>query len=210
MKNIKILSLLLMFPICAFGAERGESVGRIGVNRISQTATRASNGVASASMKSTKSMVGVAEKTSVESNSNTNTIVESGVTDTNGAVANCRDAYRKCMDEFCLLEESQGERCACSDNINAAKSKINEILSIQQEADNLFTEGVEREQLGAKARLVFTDNNANAVVSGADFMSWLTDNQDEEDEDVAEDIVMGSELYNMAKKYCQVELNKCE
>ena len=66
--------------------------------------------------------------------------------------ANCRDAYRECMDEFCLLDESEGYRCACSSNINKSKSLIQEIQKIQEEADKLYTEGVEREQLGAKAR----------------------------------------------------------
>lgn len=119
----------------------------------------------------------------------------------------CRDAYRGCMDEFCLLDESQGERCACSDNIEKAKSKIQAVLDIQAEADKLFNEGVERENLGAKARLVFAENVGNKRVSAANFMSWLSG--EDEDEDVGEDVVLGSELYNMAKKYCKSELKAC-
>ena len=125
----------------------------------------------------------------------------------NGDGSECRDAYRECMDNFCLLDESQGERCACSDNINSAKSKIQEILEIQEEADKLFTEGVEREQLGAKARLVFAEDNGNTRVSSANFMSWL--GVDEEEEDLEEDVLMGSELYASAKKYCASELKAC-
>ena len=125
-------------------------------------------------------------------------------------VADCREAYRQCMDEFCLLEESQGERCACSDNINAAKSKINAILAIQAEADKLYTEGVEREQLGAKARLVFTDNNTSTKISSANFMAWLAgDEEDEDNEDVGEDVTLGDDLYQMATKYCKSELDAC-
>ena len=51
--------------------------------------------------------------------------------------ASCRDAYRECMDEFCLLDESEGYRCACSSNINKSKSLIQEIQKIQEEADKL-------------------------------------------------------------------------
>ncbi|MBR0211983.1 MAG: hypothetical protein IJQ55_00065, partial [Alphaproteobacteria bacterium] len=111
------------------------------------------------------------------------------------------------MDSFCLLEESQGERCACSNNINSAKSKIKAVLDIQAEADKLFTEGVERENLGAKARLVFTDNNTSTKVSSTNFLSWVTDS--EEDEEVGEDVELGDELYEMAQKYCASELKAC-
>ena len=121
----------------------------------------------------------------------------------------CREAYRECMDNFCLLDESQGERCACSDNIEAAKSKIQEVLRIQEEADKLFTEGVEREQLGAKARLVFAENNGNTRVSTSNFMSWLGGGDEDEDEDVGEDVLMGSALYKSATKYCKSELKSC-
>lgn len=127
-----------------------------------------------------------------------------------GSSGDCRDAYRECMDNFCLLDESQGERCACSENIDAAKSKIQEVLKIQEEADKLFTEGVEREQLGAKARLVFTETKGNKGVSTANFMSWLgSDENEDEDEDVAEDVMMGADLFDMAAKYCKDELKSC-
>ena len=121
--------------------------------------------------------------------------------------ADCREAYRQCMDEFCLLDESQGERCACSDNINRAKSKIQEILDIQSEADKLFTEGVEREELGAKASLVFTNEVGNEHVSSINFMDWLYSG--DEDGDLDEDSVIGSDLYDMASKYCKSELKSC-
>ena len=125
----------------------------------------------------------------------------------------CRTAYRDCMDQFCLLDESQGERCACSDNIDLAKSKIQAVLKIQAEADKLFTEGVEREQLGAKARLVFAENTNNTRVSVANFMSWLgadeEDYDDDEDADVGEDVMLGDRLYKTAVKYCAPELEKC-
>jgi len=121
--------------------------------------------------------------------------------------ADCREAYRQCMDDFCLLDESQGERCACSDNINRAKSKIQEILDIQSEADKLFTEGVEREELGAKASLVFTNEVGNEHISSINFMDWLYSG--DEDGDLDEDSVIGSDLYDMASKYCKSELKSC-
>ena len=123
----------------------------------------------------------------------------------------CREAYRACMDEFCLLDESEGYRCACSANINQSKSLIQEIQKIQDEADKLYTEGVEREQLGAKARLVFGESEAakkSSRVSGLSFSEWLnSDSDDFEALDADSDI--GDGLYAMASEYCASELESC-
>ena len=123
----------------------------------------------------------------------------------------CRAAYRACMDEFCLLDESEGYRCACSDNINQAKSLIQEIQQIQEEADKLYTEGVEREKLGAKARFVFGESEAakkSSRASGLSFLEWL--NSDIEDTDSLDsDEYIGDGLYGMAADFCQAELKAC-
>lgn len=194
MKLFSFLSLLLVFPTFAFGAERSNAVVRAGASRVSQNVTRM------APVAATKKAEAVAE-----SADKTDKSVEESATD-------CRASYRECMDNFCLLDENQGERCACSDNINRAKSKLKEVLDIQAEADKLFTEGVEREQLGAKARLVFTEETAgNSKVSGKSFMAWLgaEDEEDDDDEEVGEDTEIGDGLYEMAAKYCAGELAAC-
>ena len=124
---------------------------------------------------------------------------------------NCREAYRQCMDEFCLLDESEGYRCACSSNINKSKSLIQEIQKIQEEADKLYTEGVEREQLGAKARLVFGESEAaqkSSRASGLSFSEWLNSGTDEEEELDADDMI-GDGLYGMAAEFCAAELEAC-
>lgn len=187
MKIISILSVLLLVPSAVFGATRGDSSARIGVSRETMAAARY------------PTVTGYVAA------------VESGAAPVSATEdsADCRAAYRDCMDQFCLLDESQGERCACSDNIEYAKSKIKAVLDIQAEADKLYTEGVEREKLGAKAGLVFAENASNTKVSTANFMSWLTDGESEEEEDVGEDVVLGSDLYNMASKYCEKELSAC-
>ncbi len=220
MKIIKILPLVLLVPMVAFAASRGDSEVRVGVSRNNQTSAR---------------MPGMAGK-AIQTNTNTSTSAGAMITADTVAAAqalpvyddvaddsdddmvdasddavvssnDCRDAYRECMDNFCLLDESQGERCACSDNIERAKSKINEVLKIQEEADKLFTEGVEREQLGAKARLVFKDDApASQKISSIDFMSWLSG---DDSGDLDEDVEIGDSLYGMAVKYCKPDLAAC-
>ncbi len=126
--------------------------------------------------------------------------------------ANCRDAYRECMDEFCLLDESEGYRCACSSNINKSKSLIQEIQKIQEEADKLYTEGVEREQLGAKARLVFGESEAaqkSSRASGLSFAEWLNSDSSDDEDELDTDYMIGDGLYSMAAEFCASELEAC-
>lgn len=125
----------------------------------------------------------------------------------------CREAYRTCMDEFCLLDESEGYRCACSSNINKSKSLIQEIQSIQAEADKLYTEGVEREQLGAKAAYVFGASEAakkSSKASGMSFINWLNSTGDDlSDGTLGDDADIGDGLYSMATDYCAYALESC-
>ena len=196
MKIFSVLTLLTVLPGFAFGAGRADSAVRVGAVRGAQ-----------ARMPS----MAVSGAGKVSSGAETKSVASESLD--SGPATDCRDAYRECMDNFCLLDESQGERCACSDNINRAKSKLKEVLDIQAEADKLFTEGVERELLGAKARLVFSESTAgNSKVSGKTFMAWLgvaEDVEEEENGDVGEDTEIGDELYSMAAKYCANELKSC-
>ncbi len=123
----------------------------------------------------------------------------------------CREVYRQCMDDFCLLDETEGGRCACSDNIEKSKKLIQQIQKIQSEADDLYTTGVEREKLGAKARLVFGESAAaKNSKSGIDFSSWLNSGTEEdEDGDVGDDFDIGQSLYKMASDSCKEELKRC-
>ena len=205
MKIIKFLPLVLIVSSVAFAAGRSDSVSRVGVKRGSQSETR---GVV---VTATDVQNAIVKAEQIKSSESSQTGASESSNSDSGAVVwgDCREAYRECMDSFCLLEESQGERCACSNNIEAAKSKIKAVLDIQAEADKLFTDGVEREKLGAKANLIFGDNNTSTKVSGTDFMSWLTGGEDDEDEDVGEDIELGEALYESAVKYCAEELKAC-
>lgn len=213
MKIARILSVLLVLPVSLYAASRSDSSARVGMVRTNQAGARTpsissiavsgvANSVAVQPLATTEAKQLESGKEDVETDDKKDSV------DTAVSSSSCRDAYRACMDDFCLLEESQGERCACSDNINLAKSKINEVLEIQAEADKLYTEGVEREQLGAKARLVFADNNTSTKISSANFLSWLSDEESDE-ESVGEDVELGDVLYKKAKKYCADELKSC-
>lgn len=208
--KIRILATILcLVPGLAFSASRGETA-RVGVERMSNAAARMPtlaahvNGNVSKGVSDTDVSVVVDNKDNVVSGGGTDEEIVPAVKE------NCREAYRACMDEFCLLDEAEGYRCACSSNIEKSKDLIQEIQKIQEEADKLYTEGVEREQLGAKARLVFGESEAakkSSRASGLSFSEWLNNDYDEEELDA--DSYIGDSLYSMAADFCSAELEAC-
>lgn len=225
--KIRILAtLLVLIPGVSFAAQRSEQ-SRVGVNRVAMAGVRGPN--MTKTLTTTKTTVPVnpgdgTDKVPDDSDGvEDDDVVDSGDTDDvtdNDTDAgddevvssgDCREAYRACMDEFCLLDESEGYRCACSDNINQAKSLIQEIQQIQADADKLYTEGVERVQLGAKARLVFGESEAakkSSRASGLSFAEWLKSG-DDDSESLDADEYIGDGLYGMAADFCQAELKAC-
>ncbi len=224
--NLKFLAtLLVLFPgiTCdAFGADNA----RVGVQRMPAAGARMQS--ASKTIKSKAAAIAqtnTTEEDAVYEDEVYEESTEEVVEDTEDTSpqdipaekpkgsSDCRDAYRACMDEFCMLDESEGYRCACSSNIESSKSLIQEIQKIQEEADKLYTEGVERENLGAKARLVFGESEAakkSSRISGLSFSDWLkSGSDDEEEEGLGTDYDIGDNLYAMASEYCASELESC-
>lgn len=230
MKLRILATLLVLIPGVSFAVERSNNA-RVGVSRVSQAGLRAPNMAknisATMSVNANKSNTtnnndNVADDTGDNNNSgnsdnnnggggNSNVGDDTTAGTTPAPNGDCREAYRACMDEFCLLDESEGYRCACSSNINQSKSLIQEIQKIQEEADKLYTEGVEREQLGAKAKLVFGESEAakkSSRASGLSFTEWLNSGTGEE-EGLDADADIGDGLYSMAAEYCAAELESC-
>lgn len=207
--------LLCAVPVMAYGASRTEDA-RVGVHRMSMAGVHAPNVTTNL-----KAAGGSAMPTMTVKPSGTGTVTENpspavpdtAAPETKAPVASndCREAYRACMDEFCLLDESEGYRCACSANINKSKSLIQEIQQIQADADKLYTEGVEREQLGAKVKLVFGESEAakkSSRASGLSFSEWLNSGSDA-DGGLGDDADIGDGLYAMAADYCADQLEAC-
>ncbi len=209
MKIKNIALILCMIPLVAFAADRVATDARVSM--------RPATAVASGRLSSLANMSGIKTANvptpTVEPRNTTNSTTSQIVAPqpvAPSAPENCRDAYRACMDEFCMLDETEGGRCACSDNISRSKKLILEIQKIQSEADDLYTTGVEREKLGARAKLVFGESDAaKKNKSGIDFSAWLNDSADADDGELGDDADIGQNLYSMAAEYCKSELKSC-
>lgn len=74
----------------------------------------------------------------------------------------CQDAYYGCMDAFCMLDNTSGGRCLCSDRNAELDAVLEEILKLDQQSYTLATEGVERIQMGENADLIMARAKAAA------------------------------------------------
>jgi hypothetical protein len=201
--KIRIFALVLCVVPYYMAAANGAETSRVGVGRLTMAA---GPGISTKNIVTTQNDSGTADNGVVDNNYSGDTNVVYVQVPSN---QNCREAYRACMDDFCLLSDGEGERCACSSNINKSKSLIKEIQQIQEEADKLYTEGVEREQLGAKAKLVFGESDAakrSSRVSGLNLSEWLND---DDSGDLGTDDDIGDGLYAMASDYCADMLDSC-
>ncbi len=229
--KIKIFPIVLItMPVLAFGATRDANSinagSRIGMRLSSPTvapapktvaiskSNAASQPVSGQTTNPVKINIAVADFDEKPAETIKTEVKEDAVEEIISAVLGpdeCRAEYRDCMDEFCLLDESEGGRCSCSNNIKNSKSLIQEIQSIQSDAEKLYTEGVEREKLGAKAKFVKFGESENAKkssrASGIDLVAWIngsTSQSLEADEDI------GDNLYDMAAESCEFVLSQCD
>lgn len=202
---VSLVCVFMTFPVMSADRSGAIDSSRVGM-RAAQSSTRIVQPGIMGAMSSGENTTGanIRASTNVVGNSMT---VSAVATDTVIVPTSCRTAYRDCMDQFCLLDESEGNRCACSDNISASKSKIKEINEIQSAAEKLYGEGVERENLGAKAVLVFGSGD-KAKKKGIDLSMWLN-NGNGESTDLSTDESIGSYLYSMAAESCANRLSDC-
>jgi hypothetical protein len=220
--NIKILSVILaVLPCVGFAATRDNSAsgaGRFGIRAPSLSIGPA---VKSKNINVQKSNISSNVATTNTTNVTSEAVVESepvasesaeAIVSANVGPDECRAAYRECMDDFCLLDESEGGRCSCSDNIKQSKSLIQEIQEIELAAEKQFTEGVERERLGAKAKFVKFGESEQAQKSsrrtGIDLVAWINGGSSAASLDADEDI--GDNLYDMAADSCSFILDMCD
>lgn len=204
--NTKILALLLVFMPCIADAAARSSNPRVGVNRVTAAGQRMPT--MTTNISGGNMSVSVTPPAEDEGNAGTGT---GGVVQNK----NCREAYSACMDDFCLFDESDGYRCACSDKINASKSLIQEIQDLQAKADKIYTEEVERAKLGAKADAIFKEIEINKQPKPRTLRDILLGNgsddiaEEDDEADLTTDEQFGDALYDSAHELCKVELSGC-
>ena len=100
----------------------------------------------------------------------TQKVVNSG-TKISGATKNtavneaCQEKYFGCMDAFCMLENTNGGRCMCSDRNAELDEVLAEIERLDQQSYQMATFGVEQIEMGENADAAIA--KANAIADNA-------------------------------------------
>ena len=75
----------------------------------------------------------------------------------------CKQKFYGCMDSFCMLENTNGGRCMCSDRKSELDSILAEIDKIDAKSKQMATEGVENVKMGENAEEI--RSRADAAVA---------------------------------------------
>lgn len=138
----------------------------------------------------------------------------------------CHDAYYGCMDQFCIIDNTNGGSCACSDLNEELENQLAAIQNTLSEAERIRTVEVERVKAGAQADIIFNgsrryDENGNVVYGDpeetkeqqrANLLSLWDNASFDFDEDVFESSVeniadkTGNELFVAADELCRKQM----
>ena len=77
----------------------------------------------------------------------------------------CQEKYFGCMDAFCMLENTNGGRCMCSDRNAELDEVLSEIERLDQQSYQMATFGVEQIEMGENADAAIA--KANAIADNA-------------------------------------------
>ncbi len=142
----------------------------------------------------------------------------------------CWGKFSGCMDSFCMLDNTSGGRCICSDKNAEYDAILEEIQKLDEQSYQLATVGVERIEMGDAVDAVMskTDSVTKRVTADAakskrqslDLSSWnsldLDFDADVEDIfDISSDGVSvnnktGDALYRAASKLCNAQIPECK
>ncbi|MDR0449474.1 MAG: hypothetical protein LBG89_03395 [Rickettsiales bacterium] len=216
-KSLKILAAALMVSLIAadgFAAETGRP-NRAGQNRAAPAPAAEESAVERVGIRMAGGMAPAGAITQTTPLTTSVAIVPASApsqpaefSSKDGTIDECKDNYFNCMDQFCLLDDSEGERCVCSSKISEFDKTIATIKKLQADAEHLMNEGVEREMLGAKADLAFAATNPQKKKT-LDLSFDGDDDIEYTGADSRELTRRGADLYDYASKSCKDRLDRC-
>ncbi|MDR1826126.1 MAG: hypothetical protein LBQ49_00355 [Rickettsiales bacterium] len=108
----------------------------------------------------------------------------------------CKEEYWGCMDQFCIIDNDNGARCSCSNDIIKLDKEYNEVVAKVEAEINRASEIETQIEFGGEVEVKKSRRRA-AVVDVKD--------GDEEEECGADDIAckIGAAKYNAAAKLCE-------
>ena len=136
----------------------------------------------------------------------------------------CQEKYNGCMDAFCMLENSNGGRCQCSDKVKDLNDALAEIERIDEQSYRMATLGIEQLEMGADADAAIamaqsvTDKITNPQkstgrtldLSAFDEPVNFNENIFKSSDPNSLDDKIGNELYTAVSNLCKQQIPECE
>lgn len=166
------VSGLVVIGIFAGANAAPRTVGRNGGTGVTSSATAARSAVPRSATQNSKTqssaVVGRAATTvSARAATPTQKVINSGTkisaaTQNTAVNEECQNKYFGCMDAFCMLDNTSGGRCICSNRNAELDTVLNEIEKLDQQSYEMATFGVERIEMGDNADAAIAKANAVA------------------------------------------------
>ena len=137
----------------------------------------------------------------------------------------CQNKYFGCMDAFCMLDNTSGGRCLCSDRNAELDAVLAEIEKLDEQSYEMATLGVEQIEMGANADAAIAMANAIAESSmksatpvkktraALDLSAWNTSASFDDDDIFSEanaiDGKTGDALHRAAGDLCLAQIPEC-
>ena len=206
------------------GAATATAGGRAPVSARAATTPSAAKKTTAARAATTPS---TAKKTTAARAATTQKVVNTGTkvaaATTNTVVnENCKNQYYGCMDSFCMLDNTSGGRCLCSDRNADLNLIANEIQKLDEQTYAMATSGVERIEMGEMADDVikkakdvansFTNSNSGTDKKrqSLDLTMWSSaiDFSEDEEESVLDELEgkSGTGLHDAVYGLCSAQI----
>ena len=141
MKKLFGIIFIVLFTICdasvatALSTRSGATTGRTTVNRgATSTASGTSSSAARSAVVSraaaTQKVIGTGTKVAAATE---NTVL----------TPECQQKYNGCMDSICMLDNTSGGRCICSNRVNELNNILSEIEDLDLKSYQMATAGVQ-------------------------------------------------------------------
>ena len=118
----------------------------------------------------------------------------------------CQEKYNGCMDAICMVENTNGGRCICSNDINKYDNLLAEIEKLDQQSYQMATLGVESIEAGVD--IVGMKNNK--ATDKDDLLSmWAQSDVEIPEITSSNKSERGAELFNVANKACIEAMPEC-
>ena len=153
MKKLFGIIFIVLFTICDASVATALSTRSVATSARSATAATSSSAARSAVVSragATQKVIGTGTKVAAATE---NTVL----------TPECQQKYNGCMDSICMLDNTSGGRCICSNRVNELNNILSEIEDLDLKSYQMATAGVQSIEAGVDVNLLIGSTDATST-----------------------------------------------